>query len=453
MKTEKFLRILYYIILIVILIWVASGLFNIKDYIGNKDDSNIDDIEGDDGEGEKKKKKRKKYNFQSITQDITFKSDDSFDMIDFDSFKEIAKSNNFISLFQTSLIKSYAEKKKIYGNILKRLRSNISKKGSMFELDSNQTRIQNQIQEVEKILNVLNVRIKGTTKAKIKADMSDIINNTTHGLSSLVGREDVKNIIIQKIYTFAKNPAVFYKGFQNIAIYGKSGVGKTKLAETIGYVFAKTGILVRRKFRKVSKQEFTSPYVDESASLTRGVVMSCLEGVLFIDEAYGLTPGGNNFMGSNTHKDEAITELVNALDLYKGLGITIVGGYEGLMEDKFMKSNEGMKRRFPSIIRLSDYNAEQLTNILMDFIADSASDLEIESGDANFIFTLVLKFNKLGLFSKQAGDMQNLASDITTSIYGSVLIWGIDEQDNQKIITSAFVRFLKNKNINIDKLK
>lgn len=452
MKVEKFLRILYYIILIVVLAWIASGFLDMKSMWGGKPDNTGDVDELEDDEEEQKKKKRKHYEYENMESEVplTGLSESSkADMIDFYSFKQIAKSENFVILFERSLKKSYAEKIRIYGTILKQLKSNVGKGGGMFDLDSNQTRIQGQIKEVEKIMGVLTYRIKNITKLKIKSDMNDIINNTKHGLASLIGREDVKDIIVQKIYTFAKNPAVFYKGFQNIAIYGKSGVGKTKLAETIGYVFAKTGILARRKFRKVSKQEFTSPYIDESASLTRGIVMSCLEGVLFIDEAYGLTPGGGNFFGGNNHKDEAITELVNALDLYKGLSITIVGGYENKMEQNFMKSNEGMKRRFPSIIRLQDYNAEQLTNMLMDFISDSSPDLDINEVDANYIYTLVLGLNKRGVFTKQAGDMQNLANDITTSIYGSTLSWGLDPDSNKKIVSAAFSRFLNNKNVKV----
>ncbi len=448
MKVEKFLRIFYYVLLIVIVIWIASGFFDVKKYMGSKDEGNVDEFE--ELENNKTNKKRKKYNFKHVDEiDDLDMNETSVDMIDFHSFKQISKERDFLVLFEKSLIKSYIAKIKIYNNILKKLNSNISKNGSYFELDSNQTRIQKQIDEVKKIINVLEIRIKTINKKKIAKDIDDIINNTSNGLASLIGRDDVKNIIVQKIYTFVKNPAVFYKGFQNIAIYGKSGVGKTKLAETIGYVFAKTGILARRKFRKVSKQEFTSPYVDESASLTRGVVMSCLEGVLFIDEAYGLTPGNNNILGLNTHKDEAITELVNALDLYKGLGITIVGGYEKLMENNFMKSNEGMRRRFPNVIRLDDYSAEQLTNILMDFISDSSPDLEIEDEDADYIYTLVDRLNKRSVLEKQAGDMQNLASDITTSVYGSTLTWGIDIEDNRKIINAAFSRFLKNKNVTL----
>lgn len=418
-----------------------------KKYVDNGNDpGDIDELE----ETTERKKKKKKFAYDPNTPHINLKPGenevDNTKTIDFETFVQITTTGEFIKLFKKSLMISYNEKIVIYNNHLKKTKSNQTTKTSMFDHDSNQDRNEKQIKEIEKILNTLKLRMKNITEEKIRSDFKDIINNEINGFASLVGRGDVKNMLAQRIYTFAKNPLVFIKGFQNMAIYGKSGVGKTKLAETIGYIYAKTGILVRRKFRKVSKTDFTSSFVDESSSLTRGVVLSCLEGVLFVDEAYGLTPQ-KTLWGGNNHKDEAITELVNILDTYKGLGIVMVGGYEDLMEKQFMTSNEGMKRRFPTVIRLKDYNSENLTDMLIDFIRDSSPEMEINQEDANYIFSVVDTLNEKHIFDRQAGDMQNMAGEITNALYGSLFTWGSSSEDNKHIINSGVGEFLKNKGI------
>jgi len=449
MKATQALNVIYYSLLIFILIYVIFTIVDFKRFLPNSQEVYHDVDVLDDSDRNKKRKKKFKYD-QPEKIDIKpgQTKTNSENNIDFESFKQIVATKEFIRLFKKSLVESYSEKKIIYTKLLMKAKSKISKKKNLFEVDSNHTRTEKEISEIEDVLKTLDLRVKTVSEQSIKRDFDDIIHDSSNGFASLVGREEIKNQIAKRIYTFAKNPLVFIKGFQNMAIYGKSGVGKTKLAETIGWIYAKTGILVRRKFNKVSKQEFTSPYIDESASLTRGMVMSCLEGALFIDEAYGLTPSKSSLFGniSGSHKEEAITELVNALDTYRGLGIVMVGGYEDKMERDFMTSNEGMKRRFPTVIRLEDYNGEQLTNLLIDFMTDISPKMEIDQKDANYLYSVVEALNKKGVFDRQAGDMQNLADEIIHTLYGSYFNWGSSHENNCLIIKDGVNMFLKNKN-------
>ena len=448
MKAVRLMSFVYYLLLIIVLLYIISGFINWDRIWHNKNDlENIDMHEVSDTDIKKKRKKKFKYDVPK--DDIQLKKGqvepNSENNIDYESFKIIVGTKEFISAFKKSLSISYKEKKIIYGKLALKAKSNLRKKGFL-DLDSNQSRLAKEIEEITNILETIDYRIKTLTESNIRKDFNDIINDSTHGFDSLVGRKDIKDMISKRIYTFAKNPLVFVKGFQNMAIYGKSGVGKTKLAETIGWIYAKSGILIRRKFRKVSKQEFTSSYVDESSALTRGVIMSCLEGVLFIDEAYGLTPPSGilgNIGGS--HKEEAIIELVNVLDIYRGLGIVIAGGYEDKMENQFMTSNEGMKRRFPTVIRLKDYNGEQLTDLLIDFLMDTAPSIDITQKDANYIYSIILRLNNNLVFDRQAGDMQNMAAEIINSMYGSYVSWGTSFDKNCLIVKGGVNMFLKNK--------
>ena len=210
---------------------------------------------------------------------------------------------------------------------------------------------------------------------------------------------------------------------------------------------------MRRKVRNVTKQEFTSSYVNESAQLTRELLMSTLEGVLFVDEAYDLCPPTSTLGRGVDHGHEAITELVNFLDKNMGLSIVIAAGYEDEMEERFMGANQGLSRRFPHQIRLKNYDPKQLTDILLKFLSEYTDTIKIGNIEAGYIYTVIdfLHTNVEDIFSKQAGDMLNLSNDIVRSIYGSVTRrWSkTDHRNNALMLLTGFNDHLRGKGISI----
>jgi len=80
-------------------------------------------------------------------------------------------------------------------------------------------------------------------------------------------------------------------------------------------------------------------------------------GILFIDEAYSLARGGEKDFGK-----EAIDTLVKAMEDYKNQFILILAGYRLEMEI-FMRSNPGLRSRFPIQISFPDYSSEELLEI------------------------------------------------------------------------------------------
>ena len=450
MKVKGFLVIIYYILLIALMLWILATTTGFKEYFIHKNEefSSVDDFDEFKTEHKKKKKKRKfQYNTipnlgvtlvdQNTTTDV--------ETIDYPTFAELVITSEFIKTFKYALETSYEEKITRYTMILRGLKSNRPKSSGPNSVNSNQTRMDEQIQEVEEILKHLKTSTHKLSLDKIRNDFETIVNDDENGFASLIGRENVKDKLARSIFSFSRDPTSFINGFQNMSIYGNSGIGKTKLAKTIAYIYAKTGILARRKFRKVSAQEFSSPYIDEAPTLTQGVFFSTLEGVLFIDEAYDLTPKKNMF-NNNSHKDSAITKLVELLDDYSGLSIVIVGGYKKLMEEDFMNSNEGMRRRFRINFDLKNYNAKQLTDILIHFMYEYSTSIKITPRDADIFYNIVEKLDQVKVFDKQAGDMQNLATYILETRNSSFKEWGKNEKDNYSIIVTGINEFLESKN-------
>jgi SpoVK/Ycf46/Vps4 family AAA+-type ATPase len=83
-------------------------------------------------------------------------------------------------------------------------------------------------------------------------------------------------------------------------------------------------------------------------------------GILFIDEAYSLTPQN----AINDFGQEAIDTLLKAMEDYRDNFIVIVAGYPDLMK-KFLKSNPGLQSRFNTFINFEDYNSNELLEIFM----------------------------------------------------------------------------------------
>lgn len=312
--------------------------------------------------------------------------------------------------------------------------------------------IERTIQEVDLLIQEIKGRENSLTVEGVRQGLYNAVNDKKFGIEAMVGRDDIKDFLALQLYTFAQNPRIFFSKFQNVAIYGASGVGKSFLAQVIGHVYANSGILVRNHVHIVTKQAMTTAYVDESGRKTRKLLLANLEAVVFIDEAYDMTPPSSLLGKGVDHGHEAIAELVNFIDKMKGLSIIIVAGYEEEMEERFMKANEGLPRRFPYKLLLKSYGPKELTNILTRFLLEANPGLKFTEGQGNYLYTMIdfINQNRPEIFQNQAGDMDNLSGFISRAIYGTPgLSWN---QDYEQIIMSGTNSFLSLKGMTLEAL-
>lgn len=378
----------------------------------------------------------------------------------FKDFKSIITSESFLNDYHRSIRNSLYDKMKRYQIIYKVIvedltmaRSKTSTTMGIIGHDTVLERLQKSEAEVKDVILTIKKRLNTISMEAVIKGLNEAVFDTKRGIVSLIGREDVKDFLALQIYSFSRNSKVFTSNFQNLAILGSSGVGKTKVADTISFVYAKCGILARDKIRITTKKNWTSSYVNESPTLASELLFSTFEGVLFIDEAYDLTPDRSIFGKTLDHGAEAIVEMVNHLDKYVGLNIVLAAGYAQPMKDRFMEANEGMPRRFPHTITLDNYDSKALTDILIRFMIQIAPDLPISKADANYLFTLIDEINtkQKAAFEKQAGDMQNLSACLTKSIYGNKnYSWKPgDLHSNSRLLLDGVNMFLKSKEMKI----
>ena len=295
--------------------------------------------------------------------------------------------------------------------------------------------------DLEELVKNIHKKRTSINLENIRNNLIQAINDKENGLNSIIGRTNIKNKIISQLYSFSKCYKTFLNTFNNIAIYGDSGSGKTRIAKVISFVYSMAGILATDKIKIVTRPDLVGQYVGQTAPRTRSLLFNTIEGILFIDEAYQLATQSSRDFGK-----ESITEIVNFIDKYIGMNIIIVAGYSNLMK-KFMNSNEGLPRRFPHIYILESYSDVELTNILLLTLKEKLSSTIILNNNlCNFIYSLISKIliESIDIFKNQAGDMLNLSSSILKTIYSLYDInWINDDYDNNtKIIIEGFNDFL-----------
>ena len=186
--------------------------------------------------------------------------------------------------------------------------------------------------------------------------------------------------IADLVEAFIKQPLVTKTSFLNWILLGSPGVGKTRLARCLSRVLGKLGLLVYDQIVECGRSDFIAEYEGQTAIKSRGFLMSNLEKVIFIDEAYSLTtwetaPGQDESdRRLSGYSGEAVTEIVTFLSERAGAVSFIAAGYEKEMLNDFLPANPGVSRRFTSRVWLVNYDATQLIEIYLTALAAVMSE-------------------------------------------------------------------------------
>lgn len=137
---------------------------------------------------------------------------------------------------------------------------------------------------------------------------------------------------------------------------GNPGTGKTTVARIVAGIYKELGILSKGHLVEVDRSKLVAEYVGQTAVKTNKVIDEALDGVLFIDEAYTLVGGENDF-GS-----EAIATLLKRMEDDRDRLVVILAGYTNEIKG-FIDSNPGLQSRFNRYIQFDDYSIEELVSI------------------------------------------------------------------------------------------
>lgn len=184
-------------------------------------------------------------------------------------------------------------------------------------------------------------------------------------LDSLVGLDSVKTFVHELLQTVRLQKQRENLGGKSapmtlhMVYTGNPGTGKTSVARLISRILKAMGLLSQGQLVEVARQDLVGEYVGSTAPKTEAKIQSALGGVLFVDEAYTLARNKHDSFGL-----EAIDTLVKGMEDHRDQLVVILAGYTEEMET-FLKSNPGLRSRFPFIVEFPDYTPKEMMDILL----------------------------------------------------------------------------------------
>jgi SpoVK/Ycf46/Vps4 family AAA+-type ATPase len=208
---------------------------------------------------------------------------------------------------------------------------------------------------------------------------------------------------------------------------GNPGTGKTTVAQMMGRLYKKMGLLSKGHVHEVDRVDLVGEYIGQTAPKVKEAIEKARGGVLFIDEAYSLARSNDD---TKDFGREVVEILVKEMSNGVGDLAVIVAGYPKEMKH-FIDSNPGLKSRFKLFFEFADYLPQELAQIadyaclektvvlspaakrrIEDIIVEAYRTRDRSFGNARFVYDLIeqAKVN-LGLRIMSMDNPKGLSND------------------------------------------
>lgn len=232
---------------------------------------------------------------------------------------------------------------------------------------------------------------ESTSAARARAPRVRSSTGSTSGiladLRRLVGlgpvKLEVERLVAAREFTNARVarglPAI--EQSPHLVFTGNPGTGKTTVARMVADLYKALGILKKGHVVEADCSKLIAAYIGQTPIKTQRLCEQARGGVLFIDEAYGLT--GHQHQG---YGPEAIETLLKFMEDNRGDIVVIVAGYPQEMQG-FLDANPGLRSRFDVVIDFPDYSTDELVSIFDLYLAEFQLELTLGARDKVIAFT------------------------------------------------------------------
>jgi len=201
-------------------------------------------------------------------------------------------------------------------------------------------------------------------------------------LNSMIGLENVKKKITRMTNLYRVMGLREERGLKtstttaHMVFSGNPGTGKTTVARRLGKILKAIGRLEKGHVIEVKRADIVGGFLGQTEAKSKAKIKEALGGILFIDEAYTLTP-------ESVHADidygtVAIETILTEMEDYRDELVVIAAGYKDEMK-KFINANPGLKSRFKNEIEFDDYSGEELVQIFQLFASEAVFKLTDEA--------------------------------------------------------------------------
>lgn len=291
------------------------------------------------------------------------------------------KSKELLHIFELNTKKNRLEISPVAKDLLERIFEKLLQANRGDKLWDNARRVENifklvfsnlrkrksAIIEVQDIPENLASLISGKSVSDIKKTAEYI------KLQRLIGLQNVKQAIDNLIESIEFEQNEIENGRQletsiqplHLVFSGPPGTGKTTVAELFGMLLKNLGILSKGHVEKALRNDLVAGYIGQTALKTKEKIDKAMGGILFIDEAYTLSQGGENDFGK-----EAIDTLLPIMENERDKFVVIAAGYENNM-NQFLQSNPGLNDRFNQRILFHNLLEKELIEVFNLFCLEA----------------------------------------------------------------------------------
>ena len=233
------------------------------------------------------------------------------------------------------------------------------------------------------------------------------LDEVLNDMDEFVGMRSVKNLIrrlaVQSMFMKQRSATGIGKVQQmamNFVLTGNPGTGKTSVSRLMGELLQSMEILPTKTVIEASRATMVGKYMGETPKLVNNLCDQAMGGVLFIDEAYNLCNGEDQY------GQEAVDTLMKRMEDDRGKFVVIVAGYKDRMEI-FLNTNPGLASRFTHRLHIDDYNEDELVSIFKKMAARQDYHLSQEAEFKLMGVICQMVMNKKDSFGN-AREMRNL---------------------------------------------